>query len=464
MTSRARIDVDDVARLVANAVGDASIVRLHDPATGVLRVVAVGHREPSALRLLRQRLEEDGFPPAEGWGDHVVRSGRSVRLARLGRRDRPPYPFVHEIATAMAVPLRTDDGIPGFVGAFRAPGLGARPYTLSEQLVVERLLARSLRRSGAIAAPPADAANAGAAGAEAACGLPAPRGRLLDRSDAAVWATDLRGRTLFVTPAMAELIGLPDGDLAGLPMGDFVDVPPMSLTGSVPDEPEEGDRRLLRADGTQLWLSTRSTPFVGGDGRRAGTLTTVTDVTARKSAEVALRLRLDATRRLVRMMSAVLRGEDPEDLLESAVATAAELLDAWRVGVYELRADGLLELRAGHGWPAGAIGSVEPPMLRSPAGLALRSDEPVAIRDVTRWEQLSLPPQEPGAELRSGCWVRIGDGRGVLAVLEREPRRFSAEQTDLLVSLAEALSVCIAAPARAAWPAATDAVAAESLT
>jgi PAS domain S-box-containing protein len=456
VTSRARIDVDDVARLVANAVGDASIVRLHDPATGVLGVVAVGHREPSALERLRQRLEEDGFPPAEGWGDHVVRSGRTVRLARLGRRDQPPYPFVHEIATAMAIPLRTDDGIPGFVAAFRAPGLGARPYTLSEQLVVERLLARSLRRSGAIAARTAES--------EAPSGLPEPRDRLLDRSDAAVWATDLRGRTLFVTPAMAELIGLPDGDLAGLPMADFVDVPPMSLTGSVPDEPEEGDRRLLRADGTQVWLSTRSTPFVGGDGRRAGTLTTVTDVTARKSAEVALRLRLDATRRLLRMMSAVLRGDDPELLLESAVATAAELLDAWRVGVYELRADGLLELRAGHGWPAGAIGSLEPPMLRSPAGLALRSDEPVAIRDVTRWERLSLPPQEPGAELRSGCWVRIGDGRGVLAVLEREPRRFSAEQTDLLVSLAEALSVCIAAPARAARPATTDAVAADSLT
>lgn len=164
------------------------------------------------------------------------------------------------------------------------------------------------------------------------------------------------------------------------------------------------------------------------------------------------------------MMSAVLRGEDPESLLESAVATAADLLDAWRVGVYELRADGLLELRACHGWPDDAIGSVEPPMLRSPAGLALRSDEPVVIGDVTRWEQLSLPAAEPGAAIGSGCWARIGDGRGVLAVLEREPRRFGPEQVDLLVSLAEALSVCIATPSRAALPATADAVAAELLS
>lgn len=290
------------------------------------------------------------------------------------------------------------------------------------------------------------------------------RAQLLDRSDAAVWATDLNGRTLFVTPAMAELIGLPAGDVAGLPMADFVDVTPMSLTGSVPDEPEEGDRRLLRADGTQLWLSTRSTPFVCADGRRGGTLTTVTDVTARKSAEVALRLRLDATRGLVRMMSAVLRGDDPASLLESAVTTAAELLDAWRVGVYELRGDGLLELRAGHGWPGGALGALEPPMLRSPAGLALRSDEPVVIRDVARWERLSLPPQEPDAAIRSGCWVRIGDGRGVLAVLGREPRRYSGEQVDLLVSLAEALSVCIAAPSREELPAAAEPLAVEQLS
>ncbi|MBB4661359.1 GAF domain-containing protein [Conexibacter arvalis] len=441
MNRSRRIDADDLARRVANAVGDGSVVRLHDAEARLLRPVATAHRDPSdrAAPGARQTGPPD-LDDERGWTAQAFRTGRPVRLAqvRLPVRDRGELdrlPFERYVGAVLIVPLRVDGETVGTVTAFRAPG--SVPYTLREQALVESLLGRALRRSGG-GAPQEREPTVGEREPAA--------GELLARSDAAVWATDLQGRTLFVSPAMSELLALPAGDVAGLPMTDFVDVPPLSLTGMVPDEPERGDRRLRRADGTQLWLQTSSTPLVDAGGRRRGTLTTVADVTERKTEEVTLRLRLDATRGLLRLVSEVLRGSDRAALLDASVAVAAELLDAWRVGVFELGDDGLLRLRAGRGWPRGAIGGRELPALRSPAELALRSDEPLVVRDLDRWERL-VRTESVGEEVRSGCWIGIG-GRGVLAVLEREPRAFSADEVDLLASLAEALTACMPQQAR----------------
>lgn len=442
-----RIDVDEVARHVASVVGEGSVVRLHEPARGVLRAVAVAHRDDVGLARMQRLLAAPDAPDDRGWGGQVLSTSRPVRLARLRRPEHAGLrecSLADRLAAMLVVPLCRDGAVLGTVTAMREHD--TVPYSLREQVLVERAVARALRGGGGAAQQAEPAARASAVA--------------LQRSDAAVWATDLAGRTLFVTPAMSELLALPACDVTGLPMTDFIDVPPLSLTGMVPDEPETGDRRLLRADGSQLWLETRSTPFVGADGRRCGTLTTATDVTVRKTSEVQLRLRLDATRGLVRMMSSVLRGEDPAALLAVAVGVAAELIDAWRIGVYERLADGPLVLRAGHGWGRGEVGSRAMPVLRSPATLALRSAEPVVIRDVERWDRLSLP-----AEVRSGCWVGIGDGSGVLAVHEREPRVFTADEVELLKSFAEALSACVPARARALRePAAEAGLAMETLS
>ena len=429
MDAGRRIDVEAIARRIADAVGDGAVVRLHAPRDGMLRTAAIAHRLPAAVA----GADCPDLGDRESWSAHVLRSGRPVRLARVrptpqARRRLAGCHVEERVGAVVIVPLRLDGAVVGTVTAFREPG--AVPYSLREQLLVESVLGRALR-----------AMEAARTGAEGELGELAA----LRRSDAAVWATDLSGRTLFVTPAMSELLALPAADVVGLPMTDFVDVPPLSLTGMVPDEPERGDRRLLRADGSQLWLQTSSTPLVGADGRRCGAVTTAVDVTARKTTEVALRMRLDATRGLLRLVSEVLRGRDRGELLTVAVAAAAELLDAWRVAVFELDEEGMLRLRAGHGWPRGATARRELPALRSPAALALRSDEPLVVRDLSRWERL-VRGESVGEEVQSGCWIGIG-GQGVLAVLEREPRDFRAEEVDLLVSLAEALTACMPAPA-----------------
>lgn len=432
------IDADDVARRVADAVGDGCLVRMLDAATGLLRLAAAAHRSGG---------DEGSDCPdqdaREGWSGQVLATGRPVRLAGLRllpdtRRRLDPCGVAERVGAVLIVPLWLGGAVAGTVTAFRPPG--AVPYSLREQLLAESVVGRALRRSGA--APSVAEDDRAWAASIATVAIE----RLLQRSDAAVWATGLDGRTLFVTPAMSELLALPAGDVVGLPMSDFVESPPLSLTGMVPDEPERGDRRLRRADGTSLWLQTSSTPLVDAGGRRRGTLTTVAEVTERKTAEVELRMRLDATRGLLRLVSEVLRGHDRAELLTASVAVAADLLDAWRVGIFELSDEGMLRLCAAHGWPRSALGRSELPALRSPAELALRSDEPLVVRDLARWPRL-VRTESVGEEVGSGCWIGIG-GRGVLAVLEREPRAFTAEELDLLASLAEALTACIPMQAR----------------
>lgn len=426
MASGGCVDVEGIARKVANAVGDGCVVCLLDDSGGTLRTAAVDHRDPAR----RVPIPVGGAAPAalaRGWLRALVETGRPLRSAAGGRGagelavvGGAALPWSAEGDSALAVPLRVDGAVVGVVVALR--DRGGPPYSLREQTLLEGLLGRATRRAPAAAELTA-----------------AELTQLLHaRSEAAVWATDLHGRTLAATPALGELIGLPAHELIGLPMTDFVEVPPGSLTGVVPEEPERGDRCLMRCDGRRLWVATSSLPLLDAAGRRRGLLTTVTDVTERKRVEVEQRLRLDATTRLLQLVGAVLRGQDPSELRDCAAQAAAEVLGAWRVGIFELRRDGGLVLCAGQGWGRDDVGSRLAITLGSPAGLALTCDEPVVVRDAATWHGPLGSLQQDG--VGSGCWVGFGGGRGVIAVLERGPRAFAPSELDFLAALAEGLS------------------------
>jgi hypothetical protein len=242
---------------------------------------------------------------------------------------------------------------------------------------------------------------------------------------------------------MSELLALPLGEVGELPMSDFVAPLPLMLCGVVPDEPEQGDRRLHRADGGTLWVATCSTPLVGADGRRYGTITTMTDVTARKRQELSLRIRLDAASNLVRVLSGVLRGEDRAELLDCVAAAIVDVLGVRRAGVFELRRDGSLLLCAGRGWRPGMVGRHRAATLGSPAAIALTGVEPVAVSDLS-----ALPGGAVGGGARSGCWVGVGGGRGILAALHDEPRDFDTVEREFLMALAKAVDSCVGIAAR----------------
>lgn len=418
---------------MTDIVGDGAGVATIDDGGKTLVARAVDHRDPRRLKSL-ERLVGWRAPTSEGWAGHVLASGRSVRLPIASHRPLagigPALAAVlAELSGALLAPVRARGAVIGLAVALRDRG-HAR-YSLREQVVVERLAA----------CPGAGADEI--RGRDVATGR-APAGdgdlvaQLRDRSDAAVWATDLDGRTLAMTPAMGELLGQPFQSAAGLPIADFLEPPPAFVVGAVLDEPERAEHRLHRADGKTLWVATISRPLLDRRGVRRGTLVTVADVTDSKRAQVALRLQLDAAKGLARVLTGVLRGDDPGELLAWAVDAAADILSVRRVGVFERRDDGSLRLRAGSGWPPELVGRYRAATLGSPAGLALTSAEPVVVADARELPSGSL---EDG--MRSGCWVGIGAGRGVFAALHDEPRDFDRDERDFLASLAEAVSGCL---------------------
>ncbi|MDO8189241.1 GAF domain-containing protein [Conexibacter sp. JD483] len=383
-------------------------MRIIDERARRLAVAAVAHRDERAQALLGET--EPDWSAASGWGGHVVRCLRPVRMA-VSDGERP----------RMLVPLLLDGAAVGVVAAIR--DVGGLPYSLREQALCERTVARVTgHREGAAGDAPESLQRL-----------------LLNRSESAIWAVDREGRTLELTPAMSELMELPIDVAERLDIAAAIDPLPASIAGSmIPEQAERGDRRLRRGDGGLLWVETCTTPLVGRQGRPIGTVTTVVDVTARKQQEVALRVRLDAAEGVTRVLASVLAGDDPDDVLRWAAHSAAEVLGVARTGIFELGRDGALTLRAGVGWPSGAVGRHRAATLGSPAGLALTAGEPVVVRD-TAAMQLGVA----GSGARSGCWVGIGEGRGVLAALHDEPRVYDREECRFLAGLAEAVAPCV---------------------
>jgi two-component system cell cycle sensor histidine kinase/response regulator CckA len=101
-----------------------------------------------------------------------------------------------------------------------------------------------------------------------------------------VWMLDDEDRTTFANRSFCELLGHPAADLVGAPGLAHVHPDDQALV-------REGhgriECRLLHRDGDQLDVLVRATALEHEDGRRAGSLLLVTDVTEEKRAGQALR-------------------------------------------------------------------------------------------------------------------------------------------------------------------------------
>ena len=116
-----------------------------------------------------------------------------------------------------------------------------------------------------------------------------------------LWVVDAEGRTTFVNPRMAEMLGYGRADMQGRRFSEFV--PAETAAGvekafrRLRDGVQEwSDVQLLRQDGTVLWTHYAATPMWDG-GTFDGALAVVTDISQRKSDEEAIRFQAEALQR-----------------------------------------------------------------------------------------------------------------------------------------------------------------------
>jgi diguanylate cyclase (GGDEF)-like protein/PAS domain S-box-containing protein len=202
--------------------------------------------------------------------------------------------------------------------------------------------------------------------------------------------------------------------------------------------------RMLRKDGGVVWIRDDAVLVRDEDGveRWHGVLS---DITEQKRAEAELAQRVAQQAAVARLGERALEGASPTELMQEAVARAAELLDCEFGAVLELMAeDRRLVLRAGVGWPEAAIGSTHTPTgMGSQAGRTILERVPVVVTDWAAETRFTLaePLRKLGA--RSGVSVPIegpGGPFGVLGAVSRRPRTYDSGDIDYLQALANVLA------------------------
>jgi PAS domain S-box-containing protein len=125
-----------------------------------------------------------------------------------------------------------------------------------------------------------------------------------------IWMTNADDRTTFVNPTLAQMLDYEVEQMMGRAMTDFMDdaghaLLKQHLQHRLSGEASQGDVCFLRRDGSTVWCLLSTTVINSDAGHYAGTLAMLTDITARRQAEGALR---DSSQRLASIFNAVTNG------------------------------------------------------------------------------------------------------------------------------------------------------------
>ncbi len=118
--------------------------------------------------------------------------------------------------------------------------------------------------------------------------------QIVETAQEGIWLLDAESRTIYVNPQMAAILGYTEEEMLGRHLFDFMDEAGRAVatrnlerrqagTGETPDFP------FRHKDGRVVWTLISANPFHDDQGNYRGTLGMITDITARKQAEEALR-------------------------------------------------------------------------------------------------------------------------------------------------------------------------------
>jgi PAS domain S-box-containing protein len=118
--------------------------------------------------------------------------------------------------------------------------------------------------------------------------------QMVETASEGIWIRNANGVITFANARMAEMLGTDVAQITGRKADDFffpadVSVERIRWETMSTGFKEQFDRRLRRADGSELWVLTCRNPMFGGAGEKPSALSMMSDITERKRAEQALR-------------------------------------------------------------------------------------------------------------------------------------------------------------------------------
>jgi PAS domain S-box-containing protein len=117
---------------------------------------------------------------------------------------------------------------------------------------------------------------------------------LLNQATAGIVRKRLDGTLLFVNNAFANMLGYKSSDLVGKPIWQFTHPDDVQINKKLYAQlmldglPFQLEKRLIRQDGSTLWVSVSVSPVMDSKGKPQSAVAVEVDITARKQAEEAL--------------------------------------------------------------------------------------------------------------------------------------------------------------------------------
>jgi PAS domain S-box-containing protein len=235
--------------------------------------------------------------------------------------------------------------------------------------------------------------------------------RIVETASEGIWTLDAEGRTTFVNPALACMLGRTPAEMLNRPFTDFMDEGLRAEALQRLDQRRQGrserhDFSLRHRDGREVLVSMSASPIFDDGGALAGAMAMVTDITERVRSAVRSAARTE-------LLTMVAGGAPLDTVLEALVRMVEGELPGASCCVMGLRA-GRLRILAAPSLPGffnQAADGLAPGLRAGSCGLAAHRCERVIAEDISHhpaWA--AYRPLAAAAGVQS-CWSEPIIGR-----------------------------------------------------
>ena len=145
---------------------------------------------------------------------------------------------------------------------------------------------------------------------------------ILRQATAGIVRKDAEGRLIFVNEAFCNMLGYTEADLLGKTMWDFMHEGDIAESKRSYERlmlegiPFKLERRLLRKDGTVIWVDASVSPIVDSTGKSRSAVTVEVDITGHKQAVESLRASEERYRNLFELVPVAVYSCDANGLIQ----------------------------------------------------------------------------------------------------------------------------------------------------
>lgn len=141
--------------------------------------------------------------------------------------------------------------------------------------------------------------------------------RIVETANEGIWVVDEQDCTTFINPTMATMLKYTPEEMLGKTIDAFMFPEDREdhfrkMAWRRQGHPDCYERRFHTRDGSERWMEISATPLMDAEGHFTGSFAMLTDITARKKAEAALRESEERLRTLINAMPDIICFKDAE--------------------------------------------------------------------------------------------------------------------------------------------------------